>query len=159
MIRYEIDDGMFPILNKTFPASDLLRQLWMFLASKTHANRTAILNYTEKWFVASLATADDFHSSIRQFSAIQALKNILNYHLPLDPASDFMLQLLQGIRRNVASVPDLIRTDFTTLFVSSATWLNSPKLSSLSQLSPLLLVPCTRILRLWVHRPSQRIIQ
>jgi hypothetical protein len=33
MLRYEIDDGMFPILNKTFPASDLLHQLWMFLAS------------------------------------------------------------------------------------------------------------------------------
>jgi len=37
-----------------------------------------------------------------------------NYRLPLDPAPDFVLQLLQGIRRNIVSVPDIIRTDFTT---------------------------------------------
>jgi hypothetical protein len=34
--------------------------------------------------------------------------------LPLDPAPDFVPQLLQGIRRNVVSVPDILRTDFTT---------------------------------------------
>ncbi len=65
IIRYEFDDSdtMFPILNLTLPASDLLQQLWMF--RKIHVNRTAILDYTEKWFVSSLAMADDFHSCIR----------------------------------------------------------------------------------------------
>ena len=115
IIRAHINDGMFPSLDKTLPGSDLLRKLWMFLANKTHRNRSHILKYAEKWFMTPLATADDFHSALRQHTALNTAKNILHHQLPRDINPDFVPQLLHGIRRNIDSAPIDIRHDMTTV--------------------------------------------
>ena len=62
-----------------------------------------------------LSSADDFHAAIRQFRAIQACRNILEFRHPLDLNPDFVMHLLQGLRRNVDSVPAAIRVDFTSV--------------------------------------------
>jgi hypothetical protein len=115
IIRSGIDDGLFPILNKTLPASDLLQKLWMLLANKIHSNRSHILKYVEKWSMTSLATAADFYAALRQYTSLATAKNILQHRFPLDVNSDFVAQLLTGIRRNVDSAPVDIRHDMTSV--------------------------------------------
>ena len=67
-----------------------------------------MLQHAEKWFLTSLATADDFHTAIFQYQAIQTCKNLLAHTSPL-------LQLLQGLRNNVDFVLSNCRRDFTNV--------------------------------------------
>jgi hypothetical protein len=114
-LRAHFDDSIFPTLNKTFYASDLLQKLWQYLFGRVQRNRSTILQYAEKWFLTSLATADDFHAALLQFKAIQTCKNILEHKPPMETNPNFVIQLLQGLRRNVNSVPPEIRPDFNSV--------------------------------------------
>uniref|UniRef100_A0A6T8DTG6 Uncharacterized protein n=1 Tax=Cryptomonas curvata TaxID=233186 RepID=A0A6T8DTG6_9CRYP len=115
LIRSGLDDSMFPTLNKTLPASDLLQKFWMLLANKIHRFRSHILKYVEQWSMTPLATAADFYSALRQYTALATAKNILEYKLPLDLNPDFTAQLLTGLRRNIDSAPIDIRHDMTSV--------------------------------------------
>ena len=129
------DISIFPKQNKIFPGSDLLQKLWKYLFGRVHRNRSLILQHAEKWFLTSLATADDFHTAIFKFQAIQTCKNLLGHTSPLETNPDTMLQLLQGLRNNVASVPPTCRRDFITILealLHAAADGDTPDLSTLT---------------------------
>ena len=58
-------------------------------------------------------TAEDFHAALHPFKALQTGTSILDSKPPLATNSDFTIQHLHGLRRNIDSVPSEIRTEIT----------------------------------------------
>jgi hypothetical protein len=82
-----------------------LQKYWQYIYNRVHRNRSHILKYAEQWFMASLATSDDFHAAIPLFKALNTCKNMLENKPAFETNPDFVARLLQGLRRNVDSVP------------------------------------------------------